>query len=136
MIALSVFAQAHEPLPDFPALCPAAVPLVLPSMASAPEALDNIVPALALYPAVVPLELSLFLNPDHSICGWLTSALPLVLASSVTETLTVPVSTAVAPVLAEAAPVVKKSRKSKATEGTAQGKTPRKRSPKTTATAQ
>ncbi len=76
-IALSAFAQAHEPLPDFPALCPAAVPLALPSMvlpmAPAPEALDNETPVLALCPAVVPITFSHFLQPDHSVRRWLTA---------------------------------------------------------------
>jgi hypothetical protein len=56
-----------------------------------------------------------------------------VLTPWVNEALAVPVSSAVAPVVAEvtdAAPVVKETRKSKVTEETAQGKTPRKRSPK------
>ncbi len=63
-IAFYSFAKAHEPLPEFPALCPAAVPLALPSMLlpmapPAPEVLDDVAPALALCPSVVPLELSL-----------------------------------------------------------------------------
>jgi hypothetical protein len=105
---------------------------------SASEALNDTAPALTLCPSVVPMAFSQFLNPDHSIRSWLTSALPLVLAPWVTEALAVPVSPVLAPVLAEvteAAPVVKKTRKSKATEGTAQDKTPRKRSPKTTTAA-
>jgi hypothetical protein len=145
-IALDAFAHAHAPLPEFPALPPAALPLALPSMASTPvfpspvvqwvsipEALDDVAPVLTLYPAVVPMALSSFV-PDDSVQRWPTSALPLVLAPWVTEALTVPVSPTVAPVVAEvfeAAPVVKKSRKPKATKVTAQKKTPRKRSPKT-----
>jgi hypothetical protein len=145
-IALDAFAHAHAPLPKFPALPPAALPLALPSMASTPvfpspvvqwvsipEALDDVAPVLTLYPAVVPMALSSFV-PDDSVQRWPTSALPLVLAPWVTEALTVPVSPTVAPVVAEvfeAAPVVKKSRKPKATKVTAQDKTPRKRSPKT-----
>jgi hypothetical protein len=167
-IALDAFAHAHAPLPEFPALPPAALPLLsrcstaalpllyrcstaalplaLPSMASTPvfpspvvqwvsipEALDDVAPVLTLYPAVVPMALSSFV-PDDSVQRWPTSALPLVLAPWVTEALTVPVSPTVAPVVAEvfeAAPVVKKSRKPKATKVTAQKKTPRKRSPKT-----
>jgi hypothetical protein len=136
-IALDAFAQAHAPLPEFPALPPAPVALALPSMAPAPvfpspvvqwvyvaEALDDIAPVLALCPAVVPLPLAQFLNPNDSIQHWLTSALPLVLAPWVTESLTIPVSPAGLPVLAEvseAAPVVKKSRKPKNTEETVQG---------------
>jgi hypothetical protein len=62
-----------------------------------------------------------------------------VLAPWVTEALTVPVSPAVAPVVAEAAPVVQKVRQSKATdaktEKTLTDKTPFRRSSKT-ATAQ
>jgi hypothetical protein len=53
------------------ALCPAAVPLALPSMllpmAHAPEALDKIAPVLALCPAVLPMAFSQFLDPDHSV---------------------------------------------------------------------
>ena len=80
------------------------------------------------------MAFSQFLNPDHSIRSWLTSALPLVLAPWVTESLTVPVSPAVSPVVTEAAPVVKKARKSKATDTKTEkpltDKTPSKRSPK------
>jgi hypothetical protein len=140
-IALDAFAHAHEPLPNFPALCPAAVPLALPSMllpmAPAPEALgmtDDAAQVLTLYPAVVPMAFGQFLAHDDSIRSWLTSALPLVLAPWVTEAEAVPVSPTVVPMVpsvTEAAPVVKKTRKSKATEGTAQDKTPRKRSQRT-----
>lgn len=67
LIALSAFAQAHAPLPEFPALPPAAVPLVLPSMllpmAPAPEALDDVPPVLALYPVVGPIAFNSFV-PD------------------------------------------------------------------------
>lgn len=48
-IALSAFAQAHEPLPELPALCPAPVPLALPSVASAVS--------MTLAPGLVPLAL-------------------------------------------------------------------------------
>jgi hypothetical protein len=93
---------------------------------------------LALCPAVLPMDLTQFLNPDHSVRSWLSSALPLVLAPLITEAQPIPVSPAVVPVLVEvteAAPVVKKTRQSKATV-TKTEKTPRKRSPKTpTATA-
>jgi hypothetical protein len=129
-IALDAFVHAHAPLPKFPALCPAAVPLARPSMAMAP-----------VFPSpVVPMALSQFLDPDHCVQRWLTSALPLVLAPGVTEALTVPVSPAVDPVLVEvteAAPVLKKARQSTKATGTkkAADKTPRKRSPKTTAAA-
>jgi hypothetical protein len=144
-IALNAFAQAHAPLPEFLALAPAAVPLALPLMApapvfpspvvqwfSVPEALNDMAPALTLCPSVVPMVFSSFV-PDDLVQRWLTSALPLVLAPWVTEALAVPVSPVLAPVLAEvteAAPVVKKTRKPKNTEETAQDKTPRKRSPK------
>jgi hypothetical protein len=87
-------------------------------------------------PPVLPIAFTQFLNPDHSVQHWLTSALPLVLAPWVNESLTVPVSPAVVPVLVEvteAAPVLKKTRKPKNTEETAQDKSPRKRSPKTAA---
>ena len=147
-IALDAFAHIHEPLPDFPALCPAAATLALPSIApapvfpspvvqwvSVPEALDDAAPMLTLCPSVVPMDLTQFLNPDHSVRSWLTIALPLALAPWVTEALTVPISPAVAPVVTEAAPVVKKARKPKNTEETAQDKTPRRRSPKTTTAA-
>ena len=107
---------------------------------SVPEALDDAAPVLALCPAALPLDFSPFIQPDNSVRCWLISALPLVLAPWVTEALTVPVSSAVVPVVpsvTEAASVVKKTRKPKNTEETAQDKTPRKRSPKTpTATAQ
>ena len=143
-IALDAFAKAHEPLPEFPALCPAAVPLALPSMApapvfpspvvqwvSVPEALNDVAPVLALCPSVVPLELTEFLNPDHSVRSWLISALPLVIAPGVTESQPVPVSPAVIPVAAEvseAAPVLKKARQSAKTSGNSRAldKTPRK----------
>jgi hypothetical protein len=141
-IALHSFAQSHEPLPEFPALLPAAVPLALPSMelpmAPTPEALDDIAPVLALYPAVVPMPLGLYSDPDQSVHHWLASALPLVLAPWVTEAEACsgcPAILPVVPSVTEAAPVVKKTRKSKATEETAQDKTPRKRSPRTAATA-
>jgi hypothetical protein len=104
---------------------------------SVPEALDDVAPVLALCPTVVPMAFSSFVS-DHSVQRWLTLALPLVLAPWVAEAEAVPVSPAVAPVVAEvseAAPMVKKARKPKSTEKTAQDKTPRKRSPKTTAAA-
>ena len=143
-IALDAFAQAHAPLPEFLALCPVAVPLALPSMApapvfpspvvqwvSVPEALNDTAPMLALCPTVVPMAFSQFLKPDHSIRGWLTSALPLVLAPGASESLTVPVSPAVDPVVQK----VRKSAKASGDKETP-NKTPRKRSPKTTAAAQ
>jgi hypothetical protein len=152
-IALHSFAQANAPLPEFPALCPAAVTLALPSMTPAPvfpspvvqwlptpEVLDDAAPVLALCPAVVPMAFSQFLAHDHSVRSWLDSALPLMLAPWVIEPEAVPVSLAVLPVVpsvTKAAPVVKRTRKPKNTEETAQDKKPRKRSPKTaTATAQ
>ena len=108
---------------------------------SVPEALNDTAPMLALCPTVVPMAFSSFV-PDDSVQRWLTVALPLVLAPWVTEALAVPVSPVLAPVLAEvteAAPVVKRTRKSKGTdtktEKTLTDKTPRKRSPKTTAAA-
>jgi hypothetical protein len=45
----------------------------------------DVVPALALCPAVVPMALKQFLNPDHSVQRWLTAALALVLASVADE---------------------------------------------------
>jgi hypothetical protein len=148
-IALDAFAHAHAPLPELLALCPAAVPLSLPSMATAPvfpspvlpmaltpEALDDAAPVLTLYPAVLPMTFSSFVL-DDSLQRWLTAALPLVLAPWVTEAEAVPVSLAILPVVpsvTKAAPVVKRTRKPKNTEETAQDKTPRKRS-QMTATA-
>jgi hypothetical protein len=71
VIALHTFAHIHEPLPEFSALCPAAVTLALPSTAPAPvfpspvvqwvsmpEALDDKTPVLALCPSVVPMPFS------------------------------------------------------------------------------
>lgn len=144
-IALGAAADANEPLPEFPALPPAALPLNLPSvpsmsslllpMPTAADGLDDIAPVLALCPSVLPMAFSQVLDPDDSVHRWLTSTLPLVLAPWVNEALAVPVSPVVIPVVAEAAPVVQKSRKSKATdtktEKTLTDKTPRKRSPKT-----
>jgi hypothetical protein len=110
--AHAAFAHAHEPLPEFPALCSAPVPLALPSMAppdfpspvvqlvSVPEALDDMAPVLTLCPTLEPIAFSSFV-PDHSVRRWLTSAMPLVATPWVTEALTIPVSPAVAPVLAE-----------------------------------
>jgi hypothetical protein len=144
-IALSAFAHAHKQLPEFPALPAAALPLALPSMAlapifpslvvqwvSTPEALGDAAPILALCPAVVPMDLTQFLNPDHSVRSWLTIALPLALAPFFAQA--VPVNPPILRVVAEvseAAPVVKRTRKPKVTGETAQDKTPRKRSPKT-----
>ncbi len=143
-IALHSFPQDHVTLSELPALPTAAVPLALPSMAiatvvpsplvqggSVPEALDDLPPVLALCPATMPMAFCSLL-PDDSVHRWLTYALPLVLAPSASESLTIPVSPAVLPVLAdvsEAAPVLKKVRQS----AKATGKSPRKRSPKTTA---
>lgn len=113
-------------------------PMVLP-MTPAPEALDDTTPVLALCPSVLPMAFSQFLKPDHSVRSWLTADLPLEIAPFITEALAVSVSPAVIPVVpsvTKTAPVVKKTRKPKVTEETAQDKTPRKRSPKTaTATA-
>jgi hypothetical protein len=129
-IALDAFAQAHAPLPEFPALPPAAVQLALPSMmlpmAPVPETLaitSNIAPVLALCSTVLPMPFSSFV-PDDSGQRWLTSAQPLVVAPWVAEA--VPVSPAVIP-------VVQKIRQSTKATGTkkAPDKTPRKRSPKT-----
>jgi hypothetical protein len=85
-IALSAFAQTHEPLPEFPVLPPAPVALALPSMASAPEVLDDVAPVLALCPAAVPIPFSSFLAHNDSIRTWLTSALPLVVDSAPDKT--------------------------------------------------
>jgi hypothetical protein len=85
------------------------------------------------------MAFSQFLAHDDSIRSWLTAALPLVIAPWVNEAEAVPVSPVILPVVVEvteAAPVVKKTRKPKATEVTAQDKTPRKRSPKTATVAQ
>ncbi len=83
-IALNAFAKAHVPLPEFPALCPATVPLALPSMTTAPvfpspvvqwvsvpEALYDTAPVLTLCPSVVPRTFSHVLDPDHSVHRWL-----------------------------------------------------------------
>jgi hypothetical protein len=65
-IAFGAFAQAHEPLPELPALAPAAVPLALPSLGAsllpiAPGldlvASDTTVSALTLCSAGVPMSL-------------------------------------------------------------------------------
>jgi hypothetical protein len=141
-ITLDAFAQAYATLPEFPALPPAAVLLALPSMAPAPvfpapvvqwvsasEALDDVTAVLALCPTLVPMTFSQFLAHDDSIRSWLTAALPLVIAPWVNEAEAVPVSPVILLVVVEvteAAPVVKKTRKPKATEVTAQDKTPRK----------
>ena len=62
-------------------------------MASAPEALDDIVPVLALCPSVLPMTLTHFLDPNDSIQRCLTAALPLVLAPDETPVVQpVPVS--------------------------------------------
>ena len=141
-IALDAFAHAHEPLPELLALCPAAVPLALPSvvlpMAHASEALDDVAPVLRLFPAVVPMAFSSFV-PDDSVQRWLSDALPLALAPFLAEIEAVPVSPAVAPVVAERTdtdPVVKKARQSTKATGTkkAADKIPRKRSPMKVAT--
>ena len=141
-IALVAFAHIHEPLPELPALPPAPVALALPSMASAvPMPLapglgllaGSVASGMALCSAPVAMTFGIYSDPNHAVQSWLTYALPLVLAPWVAESLTVPVSPAFIPVLAdvaEAAPVMKKARKS----AKATGKTPRKRSPKTTAT--
>ncbi len=133
-IAFFAFAQAYEPLPEFPALAPATVPLVMPSVvdlllpiASAPGldlvVSDDVAPVLALCSARVPMSLRSSINPDDSVRRWLADALPLVM-----------------PLVVEAAPVVisdKTPRKTKATANkTDATKTPRKRSHKDkTATA-
>ena len=87
-ISWAAISHIHEPLPEFPALGPAPVPLALPSMASAlvvqwgstPEALDDVVPVLALCPSVLPMLFSSFV-PDDAVHRWLASALPLEIAS-------------------------------------------------------
>jgi hypothetical protein len=96
-ITLSAFAQAHEPLPEFPAQAPATVPLALLSgvglllpIDSAPG-LDLVVsdgsaPVLALCSARVPMFLRSSINPDDSVRRWLAAALPLVLPSVVDVT--------------------------------------------------
>ena len=76
-IALVAFAQAHEPLPNFPTLCPAVVTLALPSMAPAPvlpspmvqwvsvtETLNDMAPVLTLGAPVVPMLFSSFAPAD------------------------------------------------------------------------
>jgi hypothetical protein len=147
-IALHSFAQAHATLPEFPALCPAAVPLALPSIApasvfpspvvqwvSVSEALDDVAPVLTLSAAVLPMAFSSF-TPDDSVRRWLSGALPLALAPFFAEAEAAPVNPATLPVVAEVtedAPVVEKTRKPKATEVTEQDKTPRERSPKSIA---
>jgi hypothetical protein len=133
-IALSAFAQAHEPLPEFLALAPAAVPLALLSgvglllpIASAPGlglvVSNGAAPVMVLCPARVSMSLRSSISPDHSVRRWLAAALPLAM-----------------PLVVEAAPVVvsdKTPRKTKATaHKTDAAKKPRKRSHKTnTATA-
>jgi hypothetical protein len=128
LIALFAFAQAHEPLPEFPALAPAAGSLAMPSMmdllmpiASAPG-LDLVVndgtdQALALCPAMMPMSLRSSINSNNSVRRWLAAALPLVL-----------------PPVVEDAPVIvsgKTPRKTKTTtHKTDAPKTPRKRSHK------
>ena len=62
-----------------PPMTPAPVfPSPVVQWGSMPEALDDAAPVLTLCPSVVPMDLTQFLNPDHSIRGCLTSALPLV----------------------------------------------------------
>jgi hypothetical protein len=50
-IALHAFAQSHEPLPEFPTLCPSAIPLALTSMVMPmvpnSEDLDDTTPVMA-----------------------------------------------------------------------------------------
>jgi hypothetical protein len=133
------FAKTHAPLPDFPALAPAAVPLALTSMApapvfpspvvqwvSVPEALNDMAPVLTLCPSVMPMPFSSFLAHNDSIQSWLTAALPLAIAPCVTEALTVPMLAEVS----DAAPVMKKARQSAKTSGNrkALDKPPRRRS--------
>ena len=60
--SLSNFAHAHEPLPEFPVLCPAAVTLALTSMT--PKALDDAAPVLALCPSVLPMNGLQFICPQ------------------------------------------------------------------------
>jgi hypothetical protein len=118
--------MAREPLPEFSALAPAAVPLALPSMvglliASAPGldlvVSDGAASVLALCPARVSMSLRSSINPDESVRRWLAAALSLVL-----------------PCVVEATPVVvlnKTPRKAKATaHKTDAAKTPGKRSHK------
>jgi hypothetical protein len=70
-------ALANEPLTEFPALCPTAIPLAMPLMATAPvflspvvqwvsgpEVLDDKALVLALYPPVEPMTLSSFVLKD------------------------------------------------------------------------
>jgi hypothetical protein len=87
-IALSYFAQAHEPWPEFPALAPAAVPLALLSgvglllpIASAPGlglvVSNGAAPVLALCPARVSMSLRSWISPDHSVRRWLAAGWPL-----------------------------------------------------------
>lgn len=69
-ITLYAFAQDYEPLPELPALPPAAVPLAPPSMVTAPVVPGGTVPE------------GLDDGTNDSVSRWLTSsALPLVLAA-------------------------------------------------------
>jgi hypothetical protein len=88
-IALSAFAQAHEPLPEFPALAPAAIPLALPALGasllpitSAPGldlvVSDTTVPTLALCPASVPMSLRWSMHSADSVRRWLGEHLKVV----------------------------------------------------------
>ncbi|MCG9890641.1 MAG: hypothetical protein MH252_06175 [Thermosynechococcaceae cyanobacterium MS004] len=100
----------------------------------------SVAPGMALCSAPVPMAFGLYSDPDHSIRCWLTYPLALVLAPWVAESLTVPVSPAVAPVVpsvTDAAPVPTKARQAAKTSGNrkALDKTPRRRSPKTTTAA-
>jgi hypothetical protein len=144
-IALSAFAQAHDPLPEFPALSPATVPLALlfalpmdpaPDIAT-DEEVDRVI---IIYPTVVPNAFSQFLTPGDSVRRWLTAALPLVPSLTLVEA---PVTEAVPvlPSVAEAATVTTtpapqpRKAKDNVAGKTDAAKTPRKRSPKTKKTA-
>jgi hypothetical protein len=143
-------AQAHEPLPELPALAPAAIPLALPALGAsllpiAPAlglgldlgVSDTTVPALALCLAM-PMSPRSSIYPDDSVRRWVAAALPLVLPSIVEAAMVSDVGSVVpvVPSVTEAAPVVKKSCQStnKTTDiKTATAKAPRKRSQRTAA---
>jgi hypothetical protein len=84
-------------------------------MVPTPEALDDLTLVLALYPAVVPMPFSQFLDPDDSVCRWLTAVLLLALATFVAEAEAISVSPSVLsvePSVANADPVKKKAHQS------------------------
>ncbi|MCG9890839.1 MAG: hypothetical protein MH252_07175 [Thermosynechococcaceae cyanobacterium MS004] len=78
--SLSTLAHAHESLPEFPTLCPDAVPLALTSMAS--KALDDAARVLALCPSVLPMAFSQVLEPDRSIPSSLIDALLMAISNN------------------------------------------------------